>query len=210
MKAVGLRFHTPRGIEGDALGGRRLMRGNRRTHNRELRRRSRWRRVRPGGLLGDWCGPCSMFGPIFESRRTTTRDLVFAKVDTEAQPELAQAFGITSIPTLMVIRTGHPVRAAGSAARGITRAAHQPGPRGRHGRGKGGGQARRPVPAPTHEAAVTTMTAVDEVARAAVLNRLRRARATHRRHRHGGRRPELPGRRDPASGRLACPGSGRL
>ncbi|MGN6795668.1 MAG: thioredoxin [Streptosporangiaceae bacterium] len=51
-----------------------------------------------------WCGPCRMFGPIFERASEKHGDLVFAKVDTEAQPELAQAFGITSIPTLIVIR----------------------------------------------------------------------------------------------------------
>jgi thioredoxin 1 len=51
-----------------------------------------------------WCGPCRMFGPIFERASEKHSDLVFAKVDTEAQPDLAQAFGITSIPTLMVIR----------------------------------------------------------------------------------------------------------
>jgi thioredoxin 1 len=51
-----------------------------------------------------WCGPCRMFGPIFERASDKHTDLVFAKVDTEAQPELAQAFNITSIPTLMVIR----------------------------------------------------------------------------------------------------------
>ena len=51
-----------------------------------------------------WCGPCRMFGPIFERASETHDDLVFAKVDTEAQPDLAQAFGITSIPTLMIIR----------------------------------------------------------------------------------------------------------
>jgi thioredoxin 1 len=51
-----------------------------------------------------WCGPCRMFGPIYERASEKHDDLVFAKVDTEAQPEIAQAFGITSIPTLMVIR----------------------------------------------------------------------------------------------------------
>jgi thioredoxin 1 len=51
-----------------------------------------------------WCGPCRMFGPIFERASDKHADLVFAKVDTEAQPDLAQAFGITSIPTLMIIR----------------------------------------------------------------------------------------------------------
>jgi thioredoxin 1 len=51
-----------------------------------------------------WCGPCKMFGPIFERVSEKHGDLVFAKVDTEAQPDLAQAFGISSIPTLMIIR----------------------------------------------------------------------------------------------------------
>ena len=51
-----------------------------------------------------WCGPCRMFGPIFERASETHADLVFAKVDTEAQPELAEAFNITSIPTLVVIK----------------------------------------------------------------------------------------------------------
>jgi thioredoxin len=51
-----------------------------------------------------WCGPCRMFGPVFERASEKHEDLVFAKVDTEAQPDLAQAFGISSIPTLMVIR----------------------------------------------------------------------------------------------------------
>jgi thioredoxin len=51
-----------------------------------------------------WCGPCRMFGPIFERSSAKHADLVFGKVDTEAQADLAQAFGITSIPTLMVIK----------------------------------------------------------------------------------------------------------
>lgn len=51
-----------------------------------------------------WCGPCRMFGPIFERVSEKHSDLVFAKIDTEAQPELAEAFNITSIPTLVVIK----------------------------------------------------------------------------------------------------------
>jgi thioredoxin 1 len=53
-----------------------------------------------------WCGPCRMFGPVFERVSERYPDAVFGKVDTEAQPELAGAFGISSIPTLMVIRDG--------------------------------------------------------------------------------------------------------
>ena len=51
-----------------------------------------------------WCGPCRMFAPIFEEAATAHPDLVFAKVDTEAQQQLAAAFDIRSIPTLMVFR----------------------------------------------------------------------------------------------------------
>ncbi len=64
----------------------------------------------PGTVLIDfwasWCGPCRMFGPVFERASQEHGDIVFAKVDTEAQTELAQAFGISSIPTLMAVRDG--------------------------------------------------------------------------------------------------------
>ena len=52
----------------------------------------------------EWCGPCKRFGPVFEAASEKYPDVVFAKVDTEAQPALAGAFGIRSIPTLMVFR----------------------------------------------------------------------------------------------------------
>jgi thioredoxin 1 len=51
-----------------------------------------------------WCGPCRMFGPIFDKVSEDHPDAVFGKVDTEAQQQLAASFGITSIPTLMIIR----------------------------------------------------------------------------------------------------------
>ncbi|MEU6541422.1 thioredoxin [Streptomyces sp. NPDC047000] len=51
-----------------------------------------------------WCGPCRMFAPVYEKAARENPDLVFGKVDTEAQPELAAAFGIQSIPTLMIVR----------------------------------------------------------------------------------------------------------
>ena len=51
-----------------------------------------------------WCGPCRMFGPIFEQATEKHPDAVFGKVDTEAQPEIAATFEIASIPTLMIIR----------------------------------------------------------------------------------------------------------
>jgi thioredoxin 1 len=53
-----------------------------------------------------WCGPCRMFGPVFERASERHTDAVFGKVDTEAQPALAGAFGISSIPTLMLVRDG--------------------------------------------------------------------------------------------------------
>jgi thioredoxin 1 len=51
-----------------------------------------------------WCGPCRMFAPIFDAASETHTDIVFGKVDTEAQQQLASAAGIQSIPTLMVFR----------------------------------------------------------------------------------------------------------
>ena len=51
-----------------------------------------------------WCGPCRAFGPVFEQASEDHPDLVFGKIDTEAQQELAGSFGIQSIPTLMILR----------------------------------------------------------------------------------------------------------
>lgn len=51
-----------------------------------------------------WCGPCKQFAPVYDSASERHPDLVFAKVDTEAQEELAAAFEIRSIPTLMIVR----------------------------------------------------------------------------------------------------------
>ena len=53
-----------------------------------------------------WCGPCRMFAPIFEQASEQHPDIVFAKVDTEAEQSLAMAAGIMSIPTLMAFRDG--------------------------------------------------------------------------------------------------------
>jgi thioredoxin 1 len=54
----------------------------------------------------EWCGPCRRFAPIYEEASTRHPDIVFGKVDTEAQSNLAASFGIQSIPTIMVIRDG--------------------------------------------------------------------------------------------------------
>ena len=54
----------------------------------------------------EWCGPCRMFGPIFEDVSEANPDIKFAKVDTEAEQQLAGDLGISSIPTLMIFRDG--------------------------------------------------------------------------------------------------------
>ncbi|MGO9877045.1 MAG: thioredoxin family protein [Acidimicrobiia bacterium] len=52
----------------------------------------------------EWCGPCRQFGPVFEQAAIDNPDMVFGKVNTEAQPELGRAFNVMSIPTLMIFR----------------------------------------------------------------------------------------------------------
>jgi thioredoxin 1 len=54
----------------------------------------------------DWCGPCKMFAPTYEDVANANTDVVFAKVDTEAEQALSASFQIRSIPTLMAFRDG--------------------------------------------------------------------------------------------------------
>ena len=54
----------------------------------------------------EWCGPCRMFGPVYEEVSGANPDIVFAKVDTESEQAIASAAQITSIPTLMAFRDG--------------------------------------------------------------------------------------------------------
>ncbi|MDQ3150331.1 MAG: thioredoxin [Actinomycetota bacterium] len=53
-----------------------------------------------------WCGPCRSFAPVFEKVSEQHPDIVFGKVDTEDQPEVAAGFEVRSIPTVVVIRDG--------------------------------------------------------------------------------------------------------
>jgi len=56
-----------------------------------------------------WCGPCRMFSPVFDALSDSYPDAVFAKVDIDAEPQLAQGLGIQSVPTLMAFRDGYLV-----------------------------------------------------------------------------------------------------
>ncbi|WP_086819822.1 thioredoxin [Allokutzneria sp. NRRL B-24872] len=53
-----------------------------------------------------WCGPCRMFAPVYEAASERHDDIVFGSVNTEEQVQIASAFNISSIPTLMVFREG--------------------------------------------------------------------------------------------------------
>ena len=55
-------------------------------------------------IWAEWCGPCKRFAPVYDQVSADHEDVVFGKVDTEAQPGLAAAANITSIPTLMAFR----------------------------------------------------------------------------------------------------------
>ena len=95
----------------------------------------------------EWCGPCRQFGPVFEQAAADNPDIVFGKVDTEAQPALGAAFNIMSIPTLMIFREqvlvfSQPGCAAGAGAR----EPHRAGACTRHG---GGARRDREAEAPS-------------------------------------------------------------
>ena len=77
----------------------------------ELTEQTFERAVLDGGIVlvdvwADWCGPCKAFAPIYDSTSAANDDIVFAKVDTDANEALSAAMGIQAIPTLMAFRDG--------------------------------------------------------------------------------------------------------
>ena len=106
-----------------------------------------------------WCGPCRGFAPVYEKASETHADVVFAKVNTDEQQELAGAFGIRSIPTLMVFREKVILfQQAGALPGQALEQVITPGQDHRHGEGarrdEGAGQAR-PGAGPGAEPEVT-------------------------------------------------------
>jgi thioredoxin len=66
-------------------------------------------------FYADWCGPCRMVAPILEELSTENQDVDFYKIDTDAQPELTQVFGIRNIPAVLFIpMTGQPTMVVGA------------------------------------------------------------------------------------------------
>ncbi len=61
-------------------------------------------------FYADWCGPCKMVGPVVEKLSESNTDVTFAKVNVDHLPEVAQMYGIMSIPTLIILKNGEPVK----------------------------------------------------------------------------------------------------
>lgn len=61
-------------------------------------------------FYADWCGPCKMMAPIVDGISEEREDVKVGKINVDDEPELAQAFGVMSIPTLVVMKDGKPVK----------------------------------------------------------------------------------------------------
>lgn len=66
----------------------------------------------------EWCGPCRGFAPVFDAASEQHADIVFAKVNVDTEPAIAQEYGIRSIPTLAVIKNGEIVKMQSGAMPG--------------------------------------------------------------------------------------------
>ena len=66
-------------------------------------------------FYADWCGPCRMLGPVLEELASERDDILVAKVNVDAEPELAREFNVFSIPTIVVMRDGEIVHQSSGA-----------------------------------------------------------------------------------------------
>ena len=66
-------------------------------------------------FYADWCGPCRMVSPIVDEIAEERDDIVVGKINVDAEPELAEAFGVISIPTLVVLKDGQIVNRVSGA-----------------------------------------------------------------------------------------------
>ena len=112
---AGHSVRLPAGIRRAAPGWK--LRGNHRTERQQLQRSDRRQNGRDR-LLGRWCGPCKSFAPVYTEVSGDYADVIFGKVDVDANPGLAQAFGVTAIPTLVVMRNGQVLTSQAGAMNG--------------------------------------------------------------------------------------------
>lgn len=57
-----------------------------------------------------WCGPCKMFGPVFEETALEHSDVIFIKTDIDKAPNIAMHYGVMSVPTIILFKNGEPVK----------------------------------------------------------------------------------------------------